>query len=79
MDRATFFFTEVGMKVGVIQVKFTSTEEVELVYGESKCPWDIHPMEWGRFKFLWGLFFGFSSAGMRHEVVFKCLSEWLRL
>ena len=78
MDRTTFFLTEVGMKVGVIQVKFTTSEEVELVYGESECPWDICPVEWGRFEFLWG-FFGFSSTRVRHGVVFKFLSEWLRL
>ena len=78
MDRAAFFLTEAGMKVGVIQVKFLSSKEVELVYSESECPRDIGPMEWGRFDFLWGCF-GFSSAGVRHGVVFKLLNEWLHL
>ena len=78
MDRATFFLTEVGVKVGVIQAKVTSAKEVELVYGESECPRDVSPMERGRFEFLWG-FFGFSSARVRHGIVFKLLIEWLRL
>ena len=56
MDRATFFLTEVGVKVGVTQVKVTLAKEVELVYGESECPRDISPMEWGGVEFLRGFF-----------------------
>ena len=56
MDRATFFFTEVGMKLGVVHVKLASSKEIELVYSESECPRDIGPVEWGRFDLLWGSF-----------------------
>ena len=78
MDGAAYFPTEVGVGVGVIQVEFVSAKEVELMYGEAKFPRDVRPMEWGRFGFLWS-FSGFLSAGVRHGVVFKFLSEWLCL
>ena len=74
VDRAANFSTEVGVKVGVLQVKFISTKEIELVYGEAQFPRDVSPMDWERFEDFWG-FFGFSSTGVRHGIVFKYLRE----
>ena len=74
VDGAANFPTEVGVKLCMFQVEFVPTEEVELVYSEAKFPRDVCPMEWGRFEFLWG-FFGFSSTGVRHGIVFKHLRE----
>ena len=78
MDGAANRSTEVGVELGVIHVKFVSSEKVELVDGEAKFPRDVSPVEGGRFDFLWG-FLGFSSAGVRHGIVFKVFSEWVRL
>ena len=78
MDGAAYFPTEVGVGVSVIQAEFVSAKEVKLMYGEAKFPRDVCPVEWGRFGFLWGVS-RFSSAGVRHGVVFKFLSKWLRL
>ena len=78
MDRAAFFFTEVRMELGVVHVELASSKEIELMYGESECPRDVGPVEWGRFNLFWG-FLGFSSAGVRHGIVFKLLNEWSRL
>ena len=78
MDRATNSLTEMGVDVGMVQVKFVFAKEVELMDSEAEFPRDVGPMEWGRFRFLWG-FSGFSSAGVRHGIVFKLLSEWVRL
>ena len=75
MDRATNSLTEMGVDVGMVQVKFVFAKEVELMDGEAEFPRDVGPMEWGRFRFLWG-FSGFSSAGVRHETVFKYFKEW---
>ena len=74
VDGAANFPTEVGVKVCVSQVEFVPTKEVELVYGEAEFPRDVRSMEWGRFEFPWG-FFGFSSTGVRHGIVFKHLRE----
>ena len=74
VDGATYFPTEVGVKLCVFQVEFVPTEEVKLVYGEAKFPRDVCPMERGWFKFLWG-FFGFSSSGVRHGIIFKSLRK----
>ena len=74
MDGAANFSTEVGVKVGVSQVEFIPTKEIELVYGEAKFPRDVSPMEWGRFEDFWG-FFGFLSTGVRHGIIFKRLRE----
>ena len=78
MDGAAYFPTEVGVGVSVIQVKLVSAKEVELMYSEAEFPRDVRPMERGRFGFLWS-FSRFLSVGVRHGVVFKFLSEWLRL
>ena len=78
MDGTTCLATEVRVGLGVVQVEFVATQEVELVNGETQCPGDVGPMEGGRFDFLWG-FSGFSSAGMRHGTVFKRRSWWIRL
>ena len=76
VDGATSFSTEVGVGVSMVQVKFVSAKEVKLVDSETEFPRDVSPMEGGRFNFLWGLS-GFSSSGMRHEVViFKYRREW---
>ena len=74
MDGAAYFLTEVGVGVSVIQVELVSAKEVELMYGEAEFPRDVCPMEWGRFGFLRS-FSRFLSAGVRHGVVFKFLSE----
>ena len=78
MDGAANRLTEVGVKLGVIHVEFVSSEKVELVDSEAKFPWDVSPVEGGRFDFLWG-FLGFSSTGVRHGVVFKIFREWVCL
>ena len=78
MNRAACSLTEVGMEVGMTQVEFVPAQEVELVDSEAKFPRDVGPMEGGRFVFLWG-FLGFPSAGARHGMVFKVLSEWVCL
>ena len=78
MDGAANHLTKVGVELGVIHVKFVSSEKVELMDGEAKFPWDVSPVEGGRFDFLRG-FLGFSSAGVRHGIVFKVFSEWVRL
>ena len=74
MDGAAYFPTEVGVGVSVIQVELVSAKEVELMYSEAEFPRDVRPMEWGRFGFLRS-FSRFFSAGVRHGVVFKFLSE----
>ena len=78
MDGAACLSTEMGVGLGVVQVKFVAAKEVELVDSETEFPGDVSPMEGRRINFLWG-FFGFSSAGVRHGIVFKVLSEWVRL
>ena len=78
MDGTACLTTEVRMGLGMVQVEFVATQEVELVNSETECPRDVGPMEGGRFDFLWG-FSGFSSAGVRHGTVFKRRSWWTRL
>ena len=78
MDGAASRLTKVGVELGVTHVKFVSSEKVELVDGEAQFPRDVSPVEGGRFNFLWG-FLGFSSVGVRHGIVFKVFSEWVRL
>ena len=81
VDRAAVFPTKVGVGLSVCQVKVVTAEEVELMNGETEFPRDVGPMEGGRFDFLRGFsgFSGFSSVGVRHGMVFKVLSEWVRL
>ena len=78
MDGAANRLTKVGVELGMTHVKFISSEKVELVDSEAKFPQDISPVEGGGFDFLWG-FLGFLSAGVRHGIVFKDFSEWVRL
>ena len=78
MDGAACLSTEMGVGLGMVQVKFVAVKEVELVDSETKFPGDVSPMEGRRFDFLRG-FIGFSSTGVRHGIVFKVFSEWVRL
>ena len=71
VDGATRLFAEMGVGSGVVQVEFVPAKEVELIDCEAKFPGDVGPMEGRGFNFLWG-FSLFSSAGVRHGVVFKC-------
>ena len=81
VDGTTTFSAEVEVSLGMFQVKLILAEEVELVNGETEFPRDVSPMEGGRFGFLWGFssFSGFSSTEVRHGMVLKVLSEWVRL
>ena len=71
VDRATHFFAEMGVGMGVVQVKFVTVKEIKLVDCEAEFPRDVSPVEGRGFNFLWG-FSSFLSAGVRHGVVFKC-------
>ena len=77
MDRATNLFTETRVGFGVVQVKFLSTEKVELMDGEAKFPRDVGPMDGG--VCVRRGFCLFSLSGMRHGVIFKQLREWEHL
>ena len=78
MDRAACLFAEMGVSSGVVQVKLVSAKEVELIDCKAEFPGDVGPMEGRGFNLCWG-FLLFSSAGMRHGVVFKRWRKWVHL
>ena len=48
VDWTTGFLAKAGVGFGVVKTKFAEAKESELMYGESKFPGDVSPVD-GRF------------------------------